>query len=114
MRYPSSVATYTRPFHKATPRLTASQQARRTQLPSTCGSYFHNSLPLRASSAYTTLQGPEKYMTPSATSGEASLPRWVRPRTTKSLNSHASPSVEAFDGPICSSGENRASSKVRP
>src|SRR5262245_2888277 len=69
---PSRDPTKTFPSHKATPRLTTSQQALTAQSPGTSGSYDHRAVAVAASYALTLLQAVETYRTPSATSGVAS------------------------------------------
>ena len=62
----------TLPFHTATPRLTMPQHSLTAYSPGTFGSYFHNSLPVLASKAYTLLHGEVTKMRSSTTTGVVS------------------------------------------
>src|SRR5215467_5013570 len=64
MSRPSRVAIITLPSYTAGPRLTTSQQTKRLHSGGTFGSYFHSSLPVRASSAYVIVQAEVRYITP--------------------------------------------------
>src|SRR5437868_13575559 len=72
---PSNAPTYTRPLNSATPPLTTSQHAFSPKLRGTLGSKLHSRLPVRTSTACTTLHDAVTYMTPSTTSGVDSTPR---------------------------------------